>query len=213
MDLDDVIHQDDIELLKAQLANAHQLLGYQQDVIYSLTEQINLKDASLHQVEQEAHHLKHQSQTQTLELSEMKAICSDLREQLKRQTRRRSATPCASAQAPRIFEVQAASPHRETISFGYESSSSATQEPTPLTKAPPVAAWSASQAEIVHEEVTFCQKLTTFIVSSTSKVSSIAASGVVDVPFQAVSQSPSVEESVRPQRLRHSVELPNFSMG
>ena len=139
MAIADVLHQDDVELLKQQLAAAHQLLSYRQDVIHALTEQINLKEACLAQTEQQTLALKRQCDTQQIELSEAQSVCSDLRELLKRQQRR---SPSQNTHQP-LKDSQHFSIHhreqtqRDTISFGYESAVVSGQPTQPLTKAPP----------------------------------------------------------------------------
>ena len=105
-------------------------------------------------------------------------------------------------------------PARASISFGYESTGHLTQVPNQLTKAPPVKAWSAPQTEAVQEEITFCQKLTTFVVASTSKVSSLAPESVIDVSAQSIAPPVARHQASAPRsRPRHAVELPRFAMG
>ena len=106
MAIDDVIEQNDIDLLKAQLAAAHKLLGYQQNVVHSLTEQIHLKETHLLHAERQVDDFAQNCQTQAVELAEMRAICADLRSQLKHQIAPpiswNASTTCAINAQPRI---------------------------------------------------------------------------------------------------------------
>lgn len=207
MAIDDVLHQDDVELLKQQLAAAHHLLNYRQDVVHALTEQINFKEACLSHAQKQTRALKHQCDSQEIELSETQSICADLRELLKRQQRRiptqhshgpeRDSRSIFSVHQPRHFQ------HKE-ISFGYESAGVSGHSLVPLTKAPPVEAWSAHETTL-HEETMCCQRLTTLIVSSSSKVSNLSSHSVIDVTANLISRN-SVTAHGR------SVELPHFAI-
>ena len=207
LDLNEVLESRNTELLAQQLKAAHQLLAYQNEVVHSLTEQLHLRETSLIQVQEEACNLQHQCDAQQLEVSELQSINADLRSLLKRQQRRTAVRQVVQPNWQRgshVFDVAVQSfSNAEDISLGYESHC----EPMMVasnTKAPPVKAWSANQSTVLHEEVTFCQKLTTFIVASSTRVSQ----------FSQESASKYVQ-SHQPSRLSDStgVELPAFAVG
>lgn len=209
--IDEILHQDNVELLKQQLAAAHQLLAYRQDVVHSLTEQITLKDAYLSQAEQQALELKHQCNAQQIELAEAHSICSDLCELLKRQQRR---CPSQISQSTRpdkrgpVFNLHSRDlSQRDSISFGYESSIGISGQPNqPLsTKAPPVEAWSSNQGNIRQDEAIFCQRLTTFVVSPPNQISESSANPRLKITKEIISQNPLSSKL-------HPVQLPRFAM-
>jgi hypothetical protein len=209
--IDEILHQDDVALLKQQLAAAHQLLAYRQDVVHSLTEQITLKDAYLSQAEQQSLELKHQCNSQQIELAEAHSICSDLRELLKRQQRRCPSQLSQSAKPDKrghVFHLHSRDlSQRDSISFGYETSIGISGQPNqPLsTKAPPVEAWSSHSGNSRQDEAIFCQRLTTFVVSPPNQISESPAKPRLKITTEIIAQNP-ISSKLQP------VQLPRFAM-
>ena len=220
MPIEDALEHDDIALLKAQLESAHTLLRYQQNVVHSLTEQMQLKDRQLLQTENKLDTLQQHCQSHTVELAEMRSICSDLRSQLKRQTRRSQPVQqslVSSSSQSLGFEIDHPVTSRTAVSFGYESASSIEPEAPSLIKASPVKAWSAPQETLIQQEVTFCKKLTTFVVSKSARVTTIETKSYADpapqqsAPPQPHTPRPHRSTPVKRSSSSHSVELPRFA--
>ncbi|NJN24200.1 MAG: hypothetical protein HC810_07135 [Acaryochloridaceae cyanobacterium RL_2_7] len=161
LNVEEVIQSNDIELLAQQLRAAHQLLAYKSELANSLTDQLHLRNTVVLQLEEESSALHDQCDTQQKELKELRSICTDLRSLLKRQNRRSSGQPSASnwQRSHHVFDMavhKMAACQGQDISLGYESH----RDPMVLaatTKAPPVKAWSATQTDVLHEEVTFAK--------------------------------------------------------
>ncbi|MEM9136393.1 MAG: hypothetical protein AAGB01_03455 [Cyanobacteria bacterium P01_F01_bin.42] len=199
IDIDQVLKQKDIELLKAQLAAAHQLLNHRQEMVDSLSEQVQFQEASLAQTERQVDNLSDKYQSQALELAEMRTICTDLRSQLKRQNRRQGTGVPPVPHSQRLgFQLQSPASARASVSFGYESTEESEPYSPGLTKAPPVKTWSASQHSEAREEISLYQKLTTFMVEPAACNPALVADDVINGP--ECQPSP-----------HYAVQLPHFS--
>jgi hypothetical protein len=168
--VDSLQDEQDLELLRQQLASAHQLLDYQASLIHSLTSQLSTQESVLKQTEQALAQTEQRCEQQALQLEEDKAVAQDLRAQLRLQSRRYGEDTKTVSQVPasaRFSHSRVASTRvrTESVSFGYETLAEI-QSPGVDTKSPPVRAWSASETFEITSAVAVCRKLSTLIVTS-----------------------------------------------
>jgi exonuclease VII large subunit len=141
-----VSQEDNLTVLRLELETAHQLLQHQQAVINTLSEQLTNRDLTLQHTQDERTMLQQACHQQTSQLTEMSAICRDLKMQLKRQQQR--------VLQYRDLLKTAQSIHTEpspigsgltdgVISFEYDAISIETHSRSAAPKSPPVSAWSA----------------------------------------------------------------------
>ncbi|MGF1604132.1 MAG: hypothetical protein ACFCU8_19360 [Thermosynechococcaceae cyanobacterium] len=83
-----VLQEEDVTVLRQQLEAAHQLLQYRQALVDSLTEQLVSDQTHLAQVEQDLEEAKLQGTRQASQVDDVRAVCKDLRSQLRRQQHR-----------------------------------------------------------------------------------------------------------------------------
>ncbi|HEY9824066.1 MAG TPA: hypothetical protein V6D19_01355, partial [Stenomitos sp.] len=83
-----VSQEDNLEVLRAELKAAHQLLQQQHNQLTHVTEQLKTKDLQLNQAQDELRVFRQANDGQTARMSEVESICKDLKMQLRRQQQR-----------------------------------------------------------------------------------------------------------------------------
>lgn len=136
------IHQEDnCFVLRQELETAHHLLQYQQQLIGSLTEQLTSRETHLVQVESDLEDAKQRCIRQTENISDVEAVCHDLRTQLRRQQQHLCAPQRAIGQGHTPARPPDSFSAEKLVAFGYG------PNPFPAhpaeTNAPPVPTWSA----------------------------------------------------------------------
>jgi hypothetical protein len=145
-----VSQEDNLTVLRLELETAHQLLQYQQTAIDSLSEQQTNRDLALQHTQDELATAQQTVHHQTAQITEMAAICRDLKMQLRRQQQRvlqyrdllktaEGANDSSSSVVPQLSE--------SVVSFGYDSIAIETHSAQrTVAKSPPVSAWSAPES-------------------------------------------------------------------
>jgi exonuclease VII large subunit len=149
-----VSQEDNLTVLRLELESAHQLLQYQQASIDTLSEQLTNRELALQHTQDELSAVQNSAHHQTSQLTELGAICRDLKMQLRRQQQRvlqyRDLLKTASAEAD-VPPAVAPSFSDSTVAFGYDSISiethaRTTHARTAASKSLPVSAWSAPES-------------------------------------------------------------------
>jgi hypothetical protein len=144
-----VSQEDNLTVLRLELETAHQLLQYQQAAIDSLSEQLTNRDLALHRTQEELSTVQQATHHQTAQITEMGAICRDLKMQLRRQQQRVLQYRDLLKTAQVVNEsppVLTPSPSESVVTFGYDSIEIETHSRKSVAKSPPVSAWSAPES-------------------------------------------------------------------
>jgi hypothetical protein len=145
-----VSQEDNLTVLRLELETAHQLLQYQQAAIDSLSEQLTNRDLALQHTQEELATVQQTTHHQTAQITEMGAICRDLKMQLRRQQQRvlQYRDLLKTAEVASVASTSVGSHLTESVvSFGYDSISIETQSTQKaVSKSPPVSAWSAPES-------------------------------------------------------------------
>jgi hypothetical protein len=145
-----VSQEDNLTVLRLELETAHQLLQYQQAAIDSLSEQLTNRDLALQHTQDELSTVQQTAHHQTAQITEMGAICRDLKMQLRRQQQRvlQYRDLLKTAEITSNSSTSVGSHLSESVvSFGYDSISIETQAcQKAVSKSPPVSAWSAPES-------------------------------------------------------------------
>lgn len=142
-----VSQEDNLTVLRLELETAHQLLQHQQAVINTLSEQLTNRDLTLQHTQDEQTTLQQTCHQQTSQLTEMSAICRDLKMQLRRQQQRvlQYRDLLKTAQSAHSAPISA-SLSDAVMSFGYDAIAVETPSRAAAPKSPPVSAWSAPES-------------------------------------------------------------------
>ncbi|WP_404788217.1 hypothetical protein [Altericista sp. CCNU0014] len=214
-----ISQEDNLTVLRLELETAHQLLQYQQTAIDALSEQLTNRDLALQHKQDELCNAQQVSRGQTAQISELGAICRDLKMQLRRQQQRVlqykdllktqsvvDAAPVASAN-PKFSE--------SVVSFGYDSISIETRSCSKTPKPLPVSAWSAPESIDLTGPLACYRELATIrMTTSRIRLESSTWSSVHTQPAPAL---PSVaagtvgSEGQRSAGTAMRVELPSFT--
>lgn len=145
-----VSQEDNLTVLRLELETAHQLLQYQQTAIDALSEQLTNRDLALQRQQAELSKTQEISHQQASQVSELGAICRDLKMQLRRQQQRVLQYRDLLKTEPTIETAPApsASPRfsESVVSFGYDSISIEACSHATVPKPVPVSAWSAPES-------------------------------------------------------------------
>ncbi len=155
--------EEDKTVLRQELETAHHLLEYQQQLICSLTEQLSSRETHLVQVENDLETAKQRCMRQAENVSDVEAVCHDLRIQLRRQQERltkqlsqRDFAP--EQQHPSSSISSTVSPTGEEIT-PFNEESGALQAKLLDTKVPPVPTWSATSGVDLAGPLTIYRQL------------------------------------------------------
>ncbi len=144
-----VSQEDNLTVLRLELETAHQLLQYQQSAIDTLSEQLTNRELTLQHTQDELSTVQQTAHQQTSQITELGAICRDLKMQLRRQQQRvlqyRDLLKTAQVESytPPSMVPTLSEP---VVAFGYNSITIEAYSPKSVSKSPPVSAWSAPES-------------------------------------------------------------------
>jgi hypothetical protein len=213
-----VSQEDNLTVLRLELETAHQLLQYQQAAIDSLSEQLTNRDLALQHTQEELSAAQQATHHQTAQITEMGAICRDLKMQLRRQQQRvlQYRDLLKTAEVTRNSSTSVSPNLTESVvSFGYDAISIETHSSQKtVSKSPPVSAWSAPESIDLTGPLACYRELATIRMTTArirleTKLSSRPVQQSVPVsssplPRQTESQNSGAGSTIK-------VELPSFT--
>jgi hypothetical protein len=215
-----VSQEDNLTVLRLELETAHQLLQYQQTAIDALSEQLTNRDLALQHKRDELSKAQQISHQQTSQISELGAICRDLKMQLRRQQQRvlqyrdLLKTESVMDTAPTLTANPSFS--ESVVSFGYDSISiEACSRPAAVPKPVPVSAWSAPESIDLtgplacYRELATIRMTTARIRLESARSSTLAQPAPVLPSISASPIYPEVQGAEDTSIVR--VELPSFT--
>jgi hypothetical protein len=211
-----VSQEDNLTVLRLELETAHQLLQYQQTAIDTLSEQLTNRDLAFQHSQEELSTVQQTTHHQASQITEMGAICRDLKMQLRRQQQRVLQYRDLFKTAQVVNEpTPAISPNlsESVVSFGYDSISTEAHSRKSVSKSPPVSAWSAPESIDLtgplacYRELATIRMMTTRIRFETKPSrptqQSLPAPSPA-LPRQAEAKDPATASAIK-------VELPSFT--
>lgn len=212
-----VTQEDNLTVLRLELETAHQLLQHQQAVINTLSEQLTNRDLTLQHRQDELTTAQQSCHQQTSQLTELSAICRDLKMQLRRQQQR----VLQYRDLLKTAQLNPASPVSATlsepvISFGYDAIAIEAHSRPAAPKSPPVSAWSAPESIDLTGPLACYRELATIRMTTArirleAKPSHPAPQKSTPMLPQApsMSQKSEIQNSSSPSTIK--VELPSFT--
>jgi exonuclease VII large subunit len=216
-----VSQEDNLAVLRSELETAHQLLQYQQTAIDTLSEQLTNRDLALKHKQDELSKAQQIAHQQSAQISELGAICRDLKMQLRRQQQRvlqyrdllKTEPTMATVPTPSV----SARFSESVVSFGYDSISIEACSRASATKPVPVSAWSAPESIDLTGPLACYRELATIrMTTARIRLESVRSSQPAPV-LPAIAA-----HSIYPEAQRHEaqgsdlpsvmrVELPSFT--
>jgi hypothetical protein len=210
-----VSQEDNLTVLRLELETAHQLLQYQQAAIDSLSEQLTNRDLALQHSQDELAAVQQATQHQTAQITEMGAICRDLKMQLRRQQQRvlqyrdlLKTAQVANEPTPTISPTLS----EPVVAFGYDAISIEAHSRKAASKSPPVSAWSAPESIDLTGPLACYRELATIRMTTTRIRLETKPSRPAQQSLSAA--QPALPKQAEAQALTGStikVELPSFT--
>jgi exonuclease VII large subunit len=210
-----VSQEDNLTVLRLELETAHQLLQYQQAAIDTLSEQLTNRDLTLQHTQDELSTVQQTAHQQTSQITELGAICRDLKMQLRRQQQRvlQYRDLLKTAQVESYTPPSVPTLSESVVSFGYDSITIDAHSHKSVSKSPPVTAWSAPESIDLTGPLACYRELAT-IRMTTTRIRLETKSPRPTQPSLSSSQTPPVRQTEAQNLATGStikVELPSFT--